>query len=87
MMLVILCYDARQKKTARFRKTVLKYLKPVQRSVFEGELTEKSLNALKQDLSTMIDPESDAIVIYCLPNHQQVTRHQIGVSSDVRWII
>lgn len=41
-MFVILTYDISSARDARVRKTVKKYLLNVQKSVFEGYLTEKS---------------------------------------------
>ena len=63
-MFVILAYDVNAKRVAKVRKTVRRYLRPVQRSVFEGWLTEGKLKALKRELRGKIDPAADAVVLY-----------------------
>ena len=78
-MFVILCYDVFRNRDPKVRKTALKYLKPVQRSVFEGELTEKSLNNLKREIEGLIKPETDSAVIYCVALPGQIQRQEIGV--------
>ena len=42
-MFVILTYDVRQKRHSKTRKICKKYLYHVQKSVFEGYLTERQL--------------------------------------------
>lgn len=63
-MFIVLCYDVGAKRVARVMKTVKKYLRPVQRSVFDGNISEKNLQALKAELKPLIEPENDGIVIY-----------------------
>ena len=63
-MFVILAYDVNEKRVRKVRKTVLRYLHPVQRSVFEGWLTEGKLNALKRELKGLMDPAADSAVLY-----------------------
>ena len=63
-MFVILCYDVGAKRIARVMKTVKKYLRPVQHSVFDGHISEKNLQALKAELKPLIEPENDGIIIY-----------------------
>ena len=80
-MFVILCYDVFRKRDPKVRKAVLKYLRPVQRSVFEGELTEKMLNNLKREISGLIEPASDSAVIYTMALPCQIQRQEIGVTT------
>ena len=63
-MFIILCYDVGAKRVSAVRKTVKKYLHPVQRSVFNGYISEKNLNALKSELKELIEPDSDGVVIF-----------------------
>ena len=46
-MFVILTYDVKQKRHSKIRKTCQKYLYHVQKSVFEGYLTENQLGTVK----------------------------------------
>ena len=77
-MFVILCYDADRRRDAKLRKTSLKYLHPVQRSVFQGELTDSRLRHLKEELAVHLDPLYDSAVIYSFPTVNQVVRMEIG---------
>ena len=78
MMFVILTYDAESERIAKIRKTCKKYLLPIQRSVFEGHLTEKRLRLLKEDIARVIDPEGDHVVIYLLSYGDQFQKLEIG---------
>ena len=77
-MFVILTYDAESERLPKIRKTCKKYLLPVQRSVFEGHLTEKRLRFLKEDIARVIDPEKDHVVIYMLSYGDQFQKLEIG---------
>lgn len=63
-MFVVLAYDVQVKRVSKVRKTVKKYLFAAQKSVFEGHLTEGTLNRLKKELLGLIDAEQDSILIY-----------------------
>ena len=63
-MFVILVYDVGVKRVAKVRKTAEKYLRPVQRSVFDGYLTDHNLAKLQEELEERLDPEADAVTIY-----------------------
>lgn len=77
-MFIILAYDVEAKRNAKVMKTVKKYLHPVQKSVFEGHVSVRGLNSLKRDLSAIIEPEKDGIVIYRPEWTQTVTKEFIG---------
>ena len=77
-MYIVLCYDVSQKRLAKVHKTVKKYLFPVQKSVFEGDLTEKRLGLLKKELLQKIDPDKDSIAIYCLKDLSGIVKEEIG---------
>lgn len=83
MMFIILCYDVGIKRVARVRKTVKKYLSPVQESVFEGEITPGRLTQLKKDLAELIDTSHDSILIYRLRTPKEITREQIGIKIPI----
>jgi len=68
-------------------KTCRKYLTHVQKSVFEGMLTEGKLNALKRELESKIVPVEDAICIYKIDNLKFTSREKIGVVKEINNII
>ena len=77
-MFLILTYDAESERISKIRKTCKKYLLPVQRSVFEGHLTEKRLRLLKEDIARVIDPEKDHVILYLLSYGDQFHKLEIG---------
>ena len=63
-MYIVLVYDVESKRVSKVMKTVKKYLMPVQKSVYEGFITESKLKSLKKELFDKIEPEKDGIIIY-----------------------
>ncbi|TYB30547.1 MAG: CRISPR-associated endonuclease Cas2 [Candidatus Mcinerneyibacterium aminivorans] len=64
-MFLILYYDVNEKRCPKMLKTCRKYLKWVQNSVFEGELTKAKVEYLKKDIEKIIKEEDeDSVVIY-----------------------
>ena len=53
-MFVIVTYDVASKRVAKVMKTCRKYLTHVQKSVFEGMITEGKLKRLKEELDKLI---------------------------------
>ncbi len=82
MMFVILCYDVGIKRNAKVKKTVRKYLRPVQKSVCEGFITEAKLNKLCAQLKHIVDPEEDAIAIYTTETVAVFEKRTIGQTLD-----
>ncbi len=78
-MYIILCYDVGSERVGRMRKTALKYLHPVQRSVFEGNLSDSTMLRMKREIAGIIEPEADAVVLYCCVAAHDVVKEQIGV--------
>lgn len=86
-MFVILAYDVQSKRIGKVMKTVKKYLSPIQRSVFEGYLTEGQVKRLKKELLPCIDTEHDAIVLYKSTFHGMIVKDCIGLQKPLRDII
>ena len=81
-MFVILTYDVRQQRVARARKISKKYLRPVQRSVFEGHLSQRMLERLKRELQRLIVPEEDGVRIYAFPAFRDARIECLGKTED-----
>lgn len=86
-MFVILVYDVNSKRVGKTYKTCRKYLRPIQRSVFEGDLTQAKLNQLKADLRSRIEPHEDAVCIYEFESLRYSAKEQIGVMASTVNII
>ena len=56
-MYIILSYDVNTKRVGKALKICRKYLHSVQRSVFEGYLTDRQLAKLKNELKKLISRE------------------------------
>lgn len=77
-MYVILCYDVGIRRNAKARKIARKYLRPVQKSVCEGFITEGKLKKLSAQLEAVIEAEEDAIVFYKLNGGPDFEKIGIG---------
>lgn len=80
-MFVILTYDINQKRVGKAMKICRKYLVHVQRSVFEGVITEAKLKRLKAELEKIIDTEADAVCIYEMDSLKYTQKEQIGANQ------
>ena len=66
-MYLMLCYDIpNSARRGRLFKRLHGYLRPVQMSVFEGELPDSRWAALLALVDGTIDPEEDNVRIYAL---------------------
>mgnify|MGYP002626506690 CR=1 FL=1 len=86
-MFVILVYDVNKKRVSKVMKTCRKYLTRVQNSVFEGNITEKRLSLLKNDIKKIIVPEQDTVSVYTLESIRYVRKDGIGMVPDTTNII
>lgn len=81
-MFVILSYDVNQKRVGKIMKICRKYLVHVQKSVFEGVITESKLESLKNELKKNIDFDDDSICIYEAQSTSYFSKEQIGISEN-----
>ena len=79
MMFVILSYDIGEKRVKKAAKIAKKYLFQVQRSLFQGYITEKQLAGLKCELDSIIDYTHDTVIIYKAENENNLTVDEIGI--------
>lgn len=63
-------------------KTCRKYLTHIQRSVFEGDITEGQLVFLKNELLGQVDKDQDFVIIYNLPDGVKLNRDIITNTPD-----
>jgi len=80
-MFVILVYDASAERVQKFLKVCRKYLVHVQRSVFEGELTEAELRVLRGELSKIMNEKEDSVVIYTFRTKKYYKRIVMGLEK------
>ncbi|MCD8256215.1 MAG: CRISPR-associated endonuclease Cas2 [Oscillospiraceae bacterium] len=77
--IVLVIYDiSDDKRRLKMVKCVEKYGIRVQKSAFEGYLTEKKYNRLVAAASQLIDEETDSLRIYLLAQHTSVRSWGLG---------
>jgi len=81
-MYIILVYDIGEKRVAKALKICRIYLNWVQNSVFEGDLSDAKLQALKLRLKKMMKPKEDSVLIYCLRNRDVYKKQVLGVEKN-----
>lgn len=86
-MFVIVVYDINKKRVAKFHKICRKYLYPIQRSVFEGDINRKTLGRLKCELERHMNYEQDMVCIYELDSSKEAYKVQLGVVEEGSYIL
>ncbi|ABR31494.1 CRISPR-associated protein Cas2 [Thermosipho melanesiensis] len=86
-MYVIMVYDVNKKRVQKVLKTARKYLKWVQKSVFEGKITEKNLKKLRDQLLELINQEEDSIYWYIMEPEFKPYRKILGKSENISNLI
>ena len=80
-MFVILVYDINIKRNKKELKICRRYLNHVQKSVFEGVITEAKLNRLKDEIKTVICKEEDSVAIYEFETLKYSSKEVIGLNE------
>lgn len=87
-MYMISVYDiatvdrAGQRRLNKIMKTFRKYLHHTQKSVFEGEITEAKLMALRKEVKEIISDKEDHVVFFRIDNKNNVKRETMGIDFD-----
>ena len=77
--IVLVIYDITEnKRRAKMVKCLERYGVRVQKSAFEGFLTEKKYAKLADQAHRLIDPRTDSLHIYLLANHTSVRSWGLG---------
>lgn len=80
-MYVILVYDVGVERVDKVRKFLKRYLKWVQNSVFEGEITESELMKVQNELKDLLEKDEDNVRIYRLWDKKYLKLNEIGESK------
>lgn len=86
-MYIILTYDISSKRVAKAMKICRKYLRHVQKSVFEGTVTQAKVNQLKVELQKVIVPSEDSILMYEFESLRFTSKEHIGKYEEYTNII
>ena len=77
----IAVYDVNARRVAKMVKLFRRYLTWVQRSVFEGELTEAQFKRLHYETYQLINPEEDVVIFYELRDARYTQRLVLGTEQ------
>lgn len=84
MLHLVVAYDVVDDyNRARLAKFLKGYLDHVQKSVFEGEIAERRMEALRQGIRERIDAQVDSVRIYGLCGRCQGVTEVIGTGTYV----
>ncbi len=76
-MYVIAVYDIGEKRVVKMLKLCRRYLNWIQNSVFEGELTEARLEALKNEANVIMEGQ-DSLIIFKTRQERWLEKEVIG---------
>lgn len=80
-MFVIVTYDVNEKRNNKVLKICRKYLVHVQKSVFEGNITEAKLRKLKSELKRTTKTDEDSVIIYRFDSLKYSSKEVLGEYS------
>ena len=77
-MYVLIVYDIKVERVTKVHKFLKSHLNWRQNSVFEGELTEAQFEKVKYGLKSIINLDTDSVLIYTARDGKWLTRVEIG---------
>ncbi len=80
----IVVYDIEVERIDKVRAILRRHLFRVQNSVFEGEISEAALKALKVELKGVIKDDYDSIIFYIAKSESVIRRDVMGIDATVR---
>jgi len=91
-MYIILIYDIckdknGQKRWNRVFKLCKQYLVHIQKSVFEGEISDADLMILKKSIEKEIKKECDSVIIFKSRNKRWLDKDIMGIEQDDPFMI
>ncbi len=92
MAYIVIAYDIRDnKRRLRVARALLNALDRVQRSVYEGEVDERTAQRLRERVLPLLDPKEDTLRIYllCGACQRRVEVHGSGtlMTDPEVWIV
>lgn len=75
---VIIVYDVNEKKVNRMRRICEPYIKRVQKSVFEGQISKSGFKVLTDIIKNFINESEDSVRIYTFREDRKGTVIELG---------
>lgn len=85
-MYVICTYDVEEKRCNKVMKILRKYLFHIQKSVFDGTLTPKQFQDLKEEVNNVIT-ENDSVIYFVSYNDKQLYKYYYGKKEKLKNLI
>ena len=86
-MFVVMAYDVDAKRVKKVHSISQKYLIQVQQSLFQGNLSVKQLQRLQNELSMVLNSDTDKVIFYKSADNMLVEIDQFGASCDEEMIL
>lgn len=87
-MYLVVCYDVvEDRRRARLLKKLKGFLPHVQKSVFEGPLDDRRLEALRRTIAQIIDRQTDTVRIYQLCGRCRQVTEIVGTGVFVSEVV
>ncbi|UQA90751.1 CRISPR-associated endonuclease Cas2 [Streptomyces halobius] len=80
-MYVVVVYDTAAERNPKILRICRKYLHHVQRSVFEGNLTDGQLRRFQAAVESVLDLSYDNVLVYSFPPAAVPVRHAWGAAE------
>lgn len=80
-MFIILVYDVGEKRVGKMCHFARRYLQHIQNSVFEGDLSESKLEALKAGLLKRMAPDEDSAILWVSRDSRWADRQILGIEK------
>ena len=80
-MYVIVVYDVNQKRVGKICKFCRRYLPHIQNSVFEGDLPESKIEALKIGLKKIMIEDEDSALLWVFRDNRYADRQVLGIEK------
>ena len=80
-MYIIMAYDVHATRVTKVLHKGRKYLKHVQNSLLEGELSPGQFKRLQGEVNEVIDAHHDTVLFYILRDKHYLDRQTLGVAS------
>ena len=87
-MYVIAVYDISttdkkgQRRLNKIMKLFRQYLIHIQKSVFEGEISQADFTALKGETQKLINDDKDFVLFYRIDNRKNLKKKSLGIDFD-----
>ncbi len=78
---IIIVYDIKSKQLTKVYKYLKTYLRWIQNSVFEGDVTKAEYKIITEEVKELIEPDIDSVIIFQVPE-KYLKREIIGIEKN-----